>query len=89
MNNSRPAAADRSPQAKNATTFDLIRLFWNVLKRLWFRWTDVLVIVTPEIVTGWHRAGLRLYRRWHSHPGSGRPKIGDEMRVLIRRLPEE
>jgi hypothetical protein len=56
---------------------------------LWSRWTDVLVIVKPETVIGWHRAGFRLYWRWRSRTGGGRPKISDELRVLIRRLAEE
>ena len=65
------------------------RLFWTALQRLWSRWTDVLVIVKPETVIGWHRAGFRLYWQWRSRMGGGWPKISDEMRVLIRRLAEE
>jgi len=45
--------------------------------------------VKPETVIGWHRAGFRLYWRWRSRPGSGRPKITDEIRVLIRRLAKD
>ena len=67
----------------------LDRFFWTALQRLWSRWTDVLVIVKPETVIGWHRAGFRLYWRWLSRPGSGRPKITDEIRVLIRRLAKD
>jgi len=67
----------------------LDRFFWTALQRLWSRWTDVLVIVKPETVIGWHRAGFRLYWRWRSRPGSGRPKITDEIRVLIRRLAKD
>ncbi len=39
----------------------LDRLFWTTLRELWSRWTDVLVIVKPESVIRWHRAGFRLY----------------------------
>lgn len=39
-----------------------------------------------ETVIGWHRAGFRLYWRWRSRPRGGRPKITEEIRVLIRRL---
>ena len=67
----------------------LDRLFWTTLRRFWSRWTDVLVIVKPETVVGWHRAGFRLYWRWRSRPRGGRPKITEEIRVLIRRLAEE
>jgi len=62
------------------------RIFWTALRRGWSRWRDVLVIVRPETVIGWHRAGFRLYWRWRSRPGRGRPKIAEEVRVLIRRL---
>jgi len=65
------------------------RLFWTTLRRIWSRWADVLVIVKPETVVGWHRTGLRLYWRWRSRPRGGRPKITDEVRGLIRRLAEE
>src|SRR6187399_931170 len=65
------------------------RLFWTTLRRLCPRWTDFLVIVKPETVIGWHRAGFRLYWRWRSRPGSGRPAITEEVRGLIRRLAEE
>jgi putative transposase len=43
----------------------------------------------PETVVAWHRAGFRLYWRWRSRPRSGRPKITEEIRVLIRRMAEE
>jgi hypothetical protein len=67
----------------------LDRLFWTVLRETWARWKDVLVIVQPDTVVGWHRAGFRLYWRWRSRPREGRPRIPDEIRVLIRRLAEE
>jgi putative transposase len=67
----------------------LDRPFWIALRQLWSRWTEVLVIVKPETVVGWHRAGFRLYWRWRSRPRGGRPKITDEIRGLIRRLAAE
>jgi hypothetical protein len=48
-----------------------------------------LVIVKPETVVGWHRAGFRLYWRWKSRPRGGRPRITPEVRALIRRLSQE
>jgi hypothetical protein len=65
------------------------RLFWATLRRCWSRWSDVLVIVKPETVIGWHRTGFRLYWRWRSRPKGGRPKISEEIRTLIRRLADE
>jgi hypothetical protein len=60
-----------------------------MLRRFWSRWADALIIVKPETVVGWHRAGFRLYWRWRSRPRSGRPKITEEVRGLIRRLADE
>ena len=34
------------------------RLFWTSLRRLWPRWVGALIIVKPETVVGWHRAGF-------------------------------
>ena len=65
------------------------RLFWTTLRRFWSRWADVLVIVKPETVIGWHRTGFRLYWRWRSRARGGRPKIAEETRILIRRLADE
>jgi transposase InsO family protein len=65
------------------------RLFWTTLRRIWSRWTDVLVIVKPETVVGWHRVGLRLYWRWRSRRRAGRPRITEEIRGLIQRLAED
>jgi putative transposase len=64
----------------------LDRFFWTTLRRIWPRWSDVLVIVKPETVVGWHRAGFRLYWRWRSRPCGGRPKVSEEMRTLVRRM---
>ena len=65
------------------------RLFWTTLRRTWSRWADVLLIVKPETVVGWHRSGFRLYWRWRSRPRGGRPNITEEIRGLIRRLAGE
>jgi hypothetical protein len=46
-------------------------------------------LLKPETVVGWHGAGFRLYWRWRSRPRGGRPKITEEIRVLIRRLAQE
>ena len=67
----------------------LDRLFWIALQDMWARWKDVLVIVKPETVIGWHRAGFRLHWLWRSRPHGGRPRITGEIRVLIRRLAQE
>ena len=44
----------------------LDRLFWIVLTRLCSDWTEALIIVKPETVVSWHRAGFRLFWRLRS-----------------------
>jgi len=60
--------------------------FWITLRRVWPRWSDVVVLAKPEKVIGWHRAGFRHYWRWRSWPRDGRPKIDAEIRNLIRTM---
>ncbi len=66
----------------------LDRLFWTALRRLYSGWADALILVKPEMVVSWHRAGFRLFWRWRSRQ-SGRPKVTKEIRELIRRLKAE
>jgi len=62
--------------------------FWVVLRQLWDRWRDTLVIVKPETVVRWHRAGFRRYWSWISRRRrrQGRPPMGTEVRELVRRM---
>jgi hypothetical protein len=54
------------------------------------RWAEVLLIVQPETVVGWHCAGFRLYWRWRSRGRApGRANISPEIRELIRRTAKE
>jgi transposase InsO family protein len=57
-----------------------------LLARL-FDWRDALVVVRPETMIRWHRAGWRLFWRWKSRPG--RPPIPLALRQLIRRMATE
>jgi hypothetical protein len=50
-------------------------------------WRDALVVVRPETLIRWHRAGWRLFGRIKSR--SGRPPIPLELRQLIRRMATE
>ncbi len=61
------------------------RLFWVLLRRVWSGWTGTLIIVKPETVIRWHRAGFRTYWRWKSRR-AGRPRSDREIRELIRRI---
>jgi hypothetical protein len=66
------------------------RIIWILLRRFWPAWSNVLVIVKPETVVAWHRAGFRLFWRLQSRPKSfGRPKIDAELRALIQRMVAE
>jgi putative transposase len=67
------------------------RAFWVLLHRLWARWADVLVILKPDTVVRWHRAGFRLYWNWISRRGArrGRLPVDVEVRNLIRRMASE
>ena len=52
-----------------------------------FDWRDALIIVRPETLIPWHRAGWRLLWCWKCRPG--RPPIPLELRQLIRRMARE
>lgn len=41
----------------------LDKLFWVIAHRLWSAWKEALIVVTPETVVRWHRAGFRFYWR--------------------------
>ncbi len=62
------------------------RLVFTVLYRAAPGALDALRILKPQTVIRWHRAGLRAYWRWKSRPCGGRPKIGADIRQLIREM---
>ena len=62
------------------------RVSLALLSRL-FDWRNALVVVRPETLIRWHRAGWRLFWRCKSRPG--RPPIPLELRRLIRRKATE
>lgn len=65
------------------------RLFWMTLRRLWSTWASVLLIVKPETVVSWHRAGFRWYWNFLSRHRHGRPNISSELQKLIRSMATE
>ena len=69
----------------------LDKWFWVTAQRVWFEWENSLIVVTPETVVRWHRAGFRLYRRLISRgrKPEGRKKIAKEIRDLIFRMVAE
>jgi transposase InsO family protein len=58
-----------------------------------YRWfpsiLPVLMIIRPETLVRWHRAGFRRYWRWKSRSQGGRPPIKAELRALIRQMSTE
>src|SRR5438034_1058575 len=62
------------------------RVLWVWLSRLWNDWRSALLLVKPETVIAWHRQGFRLYWRWKSRCGEGRPTVSPEVRNLIRHM---
>jgi len=66
------------------TNFD--RLFLVKLYRWFPSILKELVIVQPETVIRWHRAGFRCYWRWKSHARGGRPAIEADLRAVIRQM---
>jgi len=52
-----------------------------------FDWRASLVVVRPETLIRWHRAGFRLL--WRLKSRAGRPAIPVELRQLIRRIAAE
>ena len=48
-----------------------------------------LMIIRPETLVRWHRAGFRRYWRWRSRSPGGRPPIEAELRALIRQMSRE
>jgi transposase InsO family protein len=62
------------------------RVSLALLSRL-FEWRSALVVMRPQTLLRWHRAGFRLCWKWKSRPG--RPPIPIELRELIRRMARE
>jgi putative transposase len=63
------------------------RLLWAWLCEIWTGWQSALVIVKPETVIAWHRAGFRLFWTWKVRHGQpGRPAVPKDVGELIRTM---
>jgi len=40
------------------------RLFWVALGTVWNKWSEAVILVKPDTVVSWHRAGYRLFWTW-------------------------
>ena len=70
----------------------LDKLFWIAARQFWSNWKQSLVIVLPDTVVQWHRAGFKLYWRVLSkvrRPRGGRRRISREARDLIFKMVAE
>jgi len=65
------------------------RLFFVWLYRLFPSVSRALLIIRPDTLIRWHRAGFRHYWRWKSRGHVGRPRIDRDLRALIRRMSVE
>jgi transposase InsO family protein len=74
----------RAPRRLHLRWADRALFIW--LYRRCPRILDAVTIVRPETVVRWHRMGFAAYWRWKSRPRGGRPRIGKEVRDLIRRM---
>jgi putative transposase len=67
------------------------KLFWMLACRFWSEWKKCLLVVTPETVVRWHRAGFRLYWSLISKARKrvGRKELSTDLRELIFRMVAE
>src|SRR5438094_10264436 len=69
----------------------LDKILWVLARRFWSTWKQALIVVTPETVVRWHRAGFRLY--WslisRTRKRAGRNQLAKEIRHLIFRMVAE
>jgi transposase InsO family protein len=52
-------------------------------------WRQALLVVQPETLLRWHRAGFRLFWRWRSAPRGRPPLIASDTIALIERMARE
>lgn len=68
------ARKKKLPQLRNKD-----RRFWIVMCRWFAHWKDSLIVVAPQTVLRWHRAGWRAYWGWSSRRRcSGRKRMARE-----------
>jgi len=80
-------ALRRTPVRPRLSGTDRAILVWML--QFWPDLVGAVQVVRPETVLRWHRAGFRAFWRWKSRRRAGRPKIGRDLRDLIRRMSSE
>ena len=74
----------RAPRRLHLGWADRALFIW--LYRRCPRILDAIRIVRRETVVRWHKKGFAAYWRWKSRALGGRPRIGNDVRDLIRRM---
>src|SRR5262245_16847534 len=59
------------------------KLVWVLASLVRRDWRRHLVVVAPDTVVRWPRRGWRLFWRWRSRVGIGRPRVSLQIRQLI------
>jgi len=67
----------------------LDKLFWVIVRRVWSGWKQALLVVTPETVVCWHRAGFRMWLLSRVRRQVGRKQTPKEIRELIFQMVAE
>ena len=69
----------------------LDKLLWVAIRHFWSEWKRSLIVVTPETVVRWHRAGFRLYWKLISKVSKpiGRRQTPKQVRQLIFQMVRE
>ena len=80
-------AMRRAPPRLRLRGSDRALLIW--MTRLWPNLRGMAQVVQPETILRWHRAGFKVFWRWRSRNGAGRPKIDRGLRDLIQRMSRE
>src|ERR1019366_4378751 len=85
------AVARSSSPAPSPATHCVTQAVLVVLRKLWDKWKEPLILATPRTVVDWHRAGFRLYWKWLSRARQrgGRRPVSQEVRALIFRMAAE
>src|SRR5215831_3934023 len=73
-----------APARLRLRTADRLIFVW--LYRLFPSVREATVVFNPETLVRWHRSGFRLYWRWKSRRGVGRPAVPADIRDLIRTI---
>jgi putative transposase len=76
-------------QVKNPQFTSRDRFLLVILASLVSNWKQVLLILKPDTLLGWHRQGFRLVWKFKSKPKSRKPRIEVETIALIKQMTSE